>query len=405
MWELIQANKRKSFFLFIGMTILLLLLGYFIGSAVDPYSGGITGIVIALIILFILNMISHYSGSKILLAVSNAKEVTKEVHPQLFNVVEEMRIASNLPAMPKIYIINSPAPNAFATGRNPKNSAIAVTAGLLSMLNRDELQGVVAHETSHILNRDIRFMTYASIMLGTIVLISEVFLRGMFYSSLAGRRSSSSRGGGQGQLIIMIIAIALSILAPIFATLLYFAISRKREYLADASAVRLTRYPEGLASALEKIAGSHEELKTATKVTAPLYINNPLKRKGRKASSLQSTHPPIHERIKILRNMAHGANFTDYQEAFSNVKGSAKPIIPASGLTDHEDIQIRKGEAGKGKTKNARQSKRNLEDLMLNVDRYNFINCVCGLKMKVPPGYSGNEILCPRCGRKHKTIK
>lgn len=187
------------------MTILLLLLGYFIGSAVDPYSGGITGIVIALIILFILNMISRYSGSKILLAVSNAKEVTKEVHPQLFNVVEEMRIASNLPAMPKIYIINSAAPNAFATGRDPKNSAIAVTAGLLSMLNRDELQGVVAHETSHILNRDIRFMTYASIMLGTIVLISEVFLRGMFYSSLAGgRRSSSSRDGGQGQLIIMI---------------------------------------------------------------------------------------------------------------------------------------------------------------------------------------------------------
>jgi heat shock protein HtpX len=341
-----------------------------------------------------------------LTSVSNAKEVTKEVHPQLFNVVDEMRIASNLPAMPKIYIINSPAPNAFATGRNPKSSAIAVTAGLLSMLNRDELQGVVAHETSHILNRDIRFMTYASIMLGTIVLISEVFLRGMFYSSLAGgRRSSSSRGGGQGQLIIMIIAIALSILAPLFATLLYFAISRKREYLADASAVRLTRYPEGLASALEKIAGSHEELKTATKVTAPLYINNPLKRKGRKASSLQSTHPPIHERIKILRNMAHGANFSDYQEAFSNVKGSVKPIIPASGLTDHEDIQIRKGEAGKGKIKNARQSKRNLEDLMLNVDRYNFINCVCGLKMKVPPGYSGNEISCPRCGRKHKTIK
>ena len=351
-------------------------------------------------------MISRYSGSKILLAVSNAKEVTKEVHPQLFNVVEEMRIASNLPAMPKIYIINSPAPNAFATGRDPKNSAIAVTAGLLSMLNRDELQGVVAHETSHILNRDIRFMTYASIMLGTIVLISEVFLRGMFYSSLAGgRRSSSSRDGGQGQLIIMIIAIALSILAPLFATLLYFAISRKREYLADASAVRLTRYPEGLASALEKIAGSHEELKTATKVTAPMYINNPLKRKGRKTSSLQSTHPPIHERIKILRNMSHGANFSDYQEAFSNIKSSAKPIIPASGLTDQENIQIRKGAAGKGKIKNARQSKRNLEDLMLNVDRYNFINCVCGLKMKVPPGYSGNEISCPRCGRKHKAIK
>ena len=185
-----------------------------------------------------------------MLSVSNAKEVTPEVHQQLFNIVEEMKIASNLPKMPKIFIINDAAPNAFATGTKPENSAITVTAGLLAKLNRDELQGVIAHEMSHIANRDILVMTFAGIMLGCIVLISEVFLKGLWFSggSSARYRSKSSSGGGQAQLVMMIAAIILAILAPIAAQLLYFAISRRREYLADANGARLTRYPEGLAS-------------------------------------------------------------------------------------------------------------------------------------------------------------
>ncbi len=211
-----------------------------------------------------------------------------------------MKISAGLPTMPKIYIINEVAPNAFATGIKPENSAVAVTAGLLARLNRDELQGVIAHEVSHIVNRDVMFMTFAGIMLGSIVLISEVFLRSLWFGG--GRYSSkSSKSSGQGQMIIMIVAIVFAILAPILAQLLYFAISRKREYLADASAVRYTRYPEGLASALEKISDNTIELKTANKVTAPMYIVNPLKPKGQKLSDLTSTHPPISERIRILK--------------------------------------------------------------------------------------------------------
>ena len=340
MWELIEANRRKSLALFISMGITLLLLGYFLGSSYYPDGGGFVGIFFAFVIWGILSLISYFSGSKILLAVSGAKEVTKDVHPQLFNIVEEMKISASLPAMPKIYIINEAAPNAFATGVKPENSAVAVTAGLLARLNRDELQGVVAHEVSHIVNRDVLFMTFAGIMLGSIVLISEVFLRSLWFGG--GRYSSkSSKSSGQGQMIIMIVAIVFAILAPILAQLLYFAISRKREYLADASAVRYTRYPEGLASALEKIANSTEELKTANKVTAPMYIANPLKEKGRKLSDLTSTHPPISERVRILRNMSGGANYVDYQNAFNKIKKSNSPIIPSSGLADQTTIGLK----------------------------------------------------------------
>ena len=219
MWELIRANKRKSVFLFVTMGFILLLLGYVVGSAYYLDGGGLFGVVIALIIWGILSLVSYTSGSKILLAVSGAKEVTKDVHPQLFNIVEEMKIASNFPYMPKVYIINSAAPNAFATGVKPEKTAIAVTAGLLARLNRDELQGVVAHEMSHIVNRDVLFMTIAGMMLGSIVLISQVFLRSLWFGG--GRYSSkSSRSSGQAQLVFMIIAIAFAILGPIMAQLL-----------------------------------------------------------------------------------------------------------------------------------------------------------------------------------------
>jgi heat shock protein HtpX len=345
MWELIRANRRKSLVLFFFMGLFLVLLGYLIGQAISPQGGGITGVVIAIFIWFILNMISIYSGSKIMLSVSNAKEITPDVHPQLYHVVEEMKMAANLPKTPKVYIINSEASNAFATGRGPDDAAIAVTAGLLARLNRDELQGVVAHETSHILNRDIRFMTYAGIMLGTIVLISEIYLRSLFFSS-SSRYRSDSRGGGQGQLIIMILAIVMAVLAPIAAQLLYFAISRKREYLADASAVRLTRYPEGLASALEKISASSQDLPSANKVTAPMYIVNPLKKKGMKMADLTSTHPPISERIRILRSIAGGANYNNYEQAWSAVTGNRSHIIPRSGLAETESLGLRAGAEG-----------------------------------------------------------
>ena len=401
MWELIQANKRKSIALIILMGVTLILLGFIFGSVYNPKSGGMVGIFIAVTLWTVLFLITYSSGSKILLAVSGAKEVTKDVHPQLYNVVEEMKIASGHPFMPKVYIIDSPAPNAFATGLKPNNTAVAVTAGLLTKLNRDELQGVIAHEMSHIVNRDVLFMTVSGIMLGVIVLLSQVFVRSMFYGGIGGRHSKS-RDSGQAQIIFLAIAILFAILAPIAAQLLYFAISRKREYLADASAVRFTRYPEGLASALYKISQSTEELKSANKVTAPMYIANPLKKKGRKLSDLTSTHPPISERIRILRSIGQSADFNAYQNAFNQISGKKTKIIPQAELKESKPIGIR-GSSGLpfiGQTQ--KQVERNVGDLVMQLNDYSFINCPCGVKLKIPPEYKNKKVKCPRCGREHR---
>jgi heat shock protein HtpX len=405
MWELIRANKRNSIFLMVIMAAVLLLLGFVIGMAFFGREGGFFGLMIATAIWLILSLISLSSGDQILLSASHATPVTHEVHPQLFNVVEEMKIAAGLPAMPKIYIINDPAPNAFATGRNPKNASVAVTAGLLARLNRDELQGVIAHEMSHIVHRDILFVTLAGIMLGSIVLLSQVFLRGMFYSSLTGSRrrySSGGRGGGQAQLVMLIVAIAAAILAPIMAYLLYFALSRRREYLADAGAARLTRYPEGLASALEKIANDPSpQLAAVNKVTAPMYIVNPFKKKSQmKLSDLTSTHPPISERIRILRNMTHGASFKDYSEAFSGVTHK-KTIVPVAALSEKEDAALRQASPEEPKKERLEKQMRQVGDIMRRVNQFVFLTCACGLKLKIPPNFKGDSIQCPRC---HKTL-
>ena len=383
------------------MAAVLLLLGFIIGMAFFGQEGGMFGLMIATAIWLILTLISLSSGDQILLAASRAKLVTHEVHPQLFNVVEEMKIAAGLPTMPRIYIINDPAPNAFATGRNPQNASVAVTAGLLARLNRDELQGVIAHEMSHIVHRDILFVTLAGIMLGSIVLLSQVFLRGMFYSSMGGSRrrySSGGKGGGQAQIVMLIIAIVAAIVAPMMAYLLYFALSRRREYLADAGAARLTRYPEGLASALEKIAGDPSpQLAAVNKVTAPMYIVNPFKKKKQmKLSDLTSTHPPISERIKILRNMSQGASFKQYSDAFTNVTHH-KTVVPIAALSTKEDVALRQAGAEATKKDRADKQTRQVGDIMRRVNQFIFLTCACGLKLKIPPNFKGNNVKCPRC--------
>jgi heat shock protein HtpX len=405
MWELIRANKRNSILLMVLMAVVLLLLGFIIGFGFsgDPI-GGFFGVIIATAIWLILALVSFSSGDQILLTASKAVPITHEVHPQLFNVVEEMKIAAGLPAMPKIYIINDPAPNAFATGRSPQSASVAVTAGLLGRLNRDELQGVTAHEISHILHRDILYVTLAGIMLGAIVLLSQVFLRSMFYGSMMGSRrrySGGGRGGGGGyaQLIILVIAILAAILAPIMAYLLYFALSRKREYLADAGAVRLTRYPEGLASALEKIANDPSpQLAAANKVTAPMYITNPFKRKGqRRLSDWTSTHPPISERIRILRSITQGASFKNYSDAYTAVTHH-KTIVPPSALIK-EDIPIRGPSAEVKKEERLEKQLRQVGDIMRRVGGFLFLTCACGLNLKIPPNFRANKVICPRCKR------
>lgn len=382
------------------MAAVLLLLGFVIGMAFSP-EGGVFGLMIAAAIWLILTLISFSSGDQILLAASRATPVAHDVHPQLFNVVEEMKIAAGLPAMPKIYIINDPAPNAFATGRKPENASVAVTAGLLARLNRDELQGVIAHEISHIVHRDILFVTLAGIMLGSIVLLSQVFLRGMFYSSMSGSRrrySSGGQGGGQAQIVMLIVAIVAAIVAPIMAYLLYFALSRKREYLADAGAARLTRYPEGLASALEKIAGDPSpQLATANKVTAPMYIVNPFKKRGQmKLSDLTSTHPPISERIRILRNMAQGASFKAYSDAFTSVT-HGRTVVPVAALSTEEEVPLR--QAGAERKERVDKQMHQVGDIMRRVNQFIFLTCACGLKLKIPPNFKGDAVGCPRCGR------
>ncbi len=403
MWELIRANKRNSIILMVMMGAVLLLLGFVIGMAIGQEGGGLLGLIIATAIWLILTLISFSSGDQILLAASHATPVTHDVHPQLFNIVEEMKIAAGLPAMPKIYIINDPAPNAFATGRNPENASVAVTAGLLARLNRDELQGVIAHEISHIVHRDILFVTLAGIMLGSVVLLSQVFLRGMFYSSMGGSRrrySGGGKDGGQAQIIMLVIAIAAAILAPIMAYLLYFALSRKREYLADAGAVRLTRYPEGLASALEKISSDPSpQLAAANKVTAPMFIINPFKARGQmKLSDLTSTHPPISERIRILRSMAQGASFKAYSDAYTSVTHS-RTIVPIAAIRAKEDIALRQAGPQPEKKESPQKQMHQVGDIMRMVNQFVFLTCVCGLKLKIPPNFKSPSVTCPRCHR------
>jgi len=203
-------------------------------------------------------------------------------------------------------------------------------------------------------------------------------------------------------LIIMIVALVLAILAPILARLLYFAISRKREYLADASAVRLTRYPEGLASALEKISNSDLDLQKANKITAPMYIVNPLKKKGMKLSDLSSTHPPISERIRILRNLQQGANFKNYQQAFEIVKGKKSDLIPSSALNDPSSISIIQPLVTQQTFEEMKTAKREVGDVLMKLNDFKFVNCTCGLKIKIPPAFKQSSFKCPKCGTVHQ---
>lgn len=303
-YEAQSSNKFKSnlivvfFAIFIGVSV------YFISSAFAFYLGyepsflGIAGI--AFIISGISTFVSYYFSDRIVLSISKARKATLQEDKLFYSVAENLSIASGLPK-PKLYVIDDSAPNAFATGRNPDNAVVCVTTGLLSKLNRTELEGVVAHELSHIKNYDIRLMSLVSVMVGMIALLADIFLRASFRG---GRRDSKE---GQLGVIIMVIGIVFALLSPIVAQLIQLAISRRREFLADATGVSLTRQPQGLISALQKISADHEPLEAANKATAHLYIANPFKDKGHGAvdwfAGLFNTHPPIQKRIEALQKM------------------------------------------------------------------------------------------------------
>lgn len=301
-YNAIGSNKRKTWFLMIFFMLFFLGVSYVLGRALGY---GLSFVGIMLIVSGIMNWVSYYYSDKIVLSMSGAKPADKNEHRDLIESVENLSIASGIP-MPKVYVVNDPAPNAFATGRDPKHAAVCATTGILEKLTKSELEGVIGHELSHVKNFDTRLMGVVSILAGSIVILADFFMRSLWWGGLGGR--DRDREGSSGNGLFLIIGLIAAILAPIAATLIQLAISRRREFLADADGALLTRYPEGLARALEKIAGDRNILKHASNATAHLYIENPFKTDtGRKTTSflagLFSTHPPIEERIKILRSM------------------------------------------------------------------------------------------------------
>jgi len=298
----IARNKRNSILLIGVFMVLFAGMGLLIGMVWSrgDRSFGIVVAAAAAALAFVLTLLSYYAGPGALLAMSQAHEITHEQDPQLFNVVEELRIAGGLP-MPRVYLIDDTAMNAFATGRDPRHAVVAITTGLRTRLNRDELQGVMAHELSHVRHYDILYATLMAVMVGVLVMLCDVFLRSMWYGGGSRRRSGRDReGGGALQIVLLVVALILAIVAPILAKIIHMAISRQREYLADAGSVELTRNPHGLASALAKLGGDTEVLEVANRATAPLYIVHPIKKFEARASSIFSTHPPIEDRIKRL---------------------------------------------------------------------------------------------------------
>ena len=295
-YEQISRNKRNSILLCILFIIFVGFFGWVFGRLTAL---GNMGIVLAVLIATIWAFGSYYYSDRIVLVISGARQLEKYEFPHLFHAVEGLAIAAGIPA-PRVYVIEDSAPNAFATGRNPEHAIVCVTTGLLQKLNRLELEGVIAHELSHVKNYDILFGSLVVVMVGVVALLSDWILRSFLWG---GDRRRREEGGGQAAAILLIVGMLLAILAPIIAQLVRLAISRKREFLADASGAMLTRYPKGLADALRKLDADTEPLEAANKATAHMYIVNPLKEHGGVINNLFSTHPPIEERIKALEAM------------------------------------------------------------------------------------------------------
>lgn len=328
MWEQIRSNRRRSVVLILIMFVLFVGTSAALGLAIVPTEEGMhIGLGIGTLIFLIFYLIYVGSPTAVIFANMDARKLSHEDLPILHNVVEEMSIAAGLPKVPDVYMINDWAPNAFAFGRSPEKSAIAVTAGLLDLLTRDELQGVVAHEVAHIKNQDTRFMTLMAVMLGAIVILADLTWRLVRLQSANSDRDRDRKASYQVAGIAFLIALLVGLLAPILARIIYFASSRRREYLADACAAVYTRYPEGLASALEKIKAQAAEMTSVNRAAAPMFIINPLAVEG--ADSIFSTHPPTEKRIEILRRMG-GGTFTAYEQAARTVIG--RSVLHRSAL-------------------------------------------------------------------------
>ena len=302
-YDQIAANRRNSFLMAAFVVVLLALLGATIGYAVlGSPQGALLVLAFAVLLGAGSGAFTYFAGDSLVLAVSQAREVDEAQAPKLINVIRELAIAANVP-MPKVYVIDDTAPNAFATGRDPAHASVAITTGLLEKLDREELQGVIGHELSHVRNFDIRFSLIVAVMVGVIAVLADFFLRFTFWGGTRSRGSDRDSGGNAAQAIIFIVAILLAILAPLISRFIQLAVSRQREYLADSSSVELTRNPYGLERALAKIAGDREVLEVANRGTQHLYFTNPIKKFEERSSGLMSTHPPILDRINRLRQL------------------------------------------------------------------------------------------------------
>ncbi len=293
-YERISSNKRSSILLIALFFALIISLGYLFGAL---FAYGYIGIFIAFIISISMILFSYYNGDKAVLSINRAVPASKKEYPYLINTVEGLSIAAGI-SNPKVYVIDDPAINAFATGRDPKHASVAVTTGALHKLDREELEGVIGHELSHVKNYDIRFMTLVAILVGVVAMLSNFMLRSFWW----GGGSRDREKGGELQIILILVGIAMAIFAPLIAQFIKFAISRRREFLADADGALLTRYPKGLADALRKIEKDQNELKHASPAMEHMYISNPFKKKNWFVNMF-STHPPIEERIKALEAM------------------------------------------------------------------------------------------------------
>jgi heat shock protein HtpX len=300
-YEQIAANRRKTVLLLVGAVVFLGVIGYAIGLF---WGTGPVGLVIAVIVAAVMSVSSYFYGDRLVLASARAREVSPEEAPRLHNVVEGLAIAAGVPK-PRVYIVPEEAPNAFATGRDPQHSSIAVTQGLLEMMNRVELEGVIGHEMSHVQDRDILVGTIVATLVGAAVLLSEFFLRAFFWGGFRGRRGNDNSGGIL-EIALLVIGFILIALAPIFGQLIKLSVSRNREYLADAQGAMLTRYPPGLISALQKIEAAPHAMRSANNATAHLWLDQPSRYPGKQTGTLErlfSTHPPIEVRIRRLLEM------------------------------------------------------------------------------------------------------
>jgi heat shock protein HtpX len=416
MWEQIRYNQTRTAILIAGMGAIWLLLGYIFGTLAgvmpqDRFETGMYGIIIAAILWVLAVLSAYYFGDRILLAMSGAKRITTGDLHRIYNIVQELQLASGLEAMPATYVIDDPSMNAFAIGRNPKKAAVIVTSGSLTKLNRDELQGVIGHEIAHIKNRDVLLMSICTTLFGTIQIVTWLFSPKRLFGGGSDTEDNPSCLTPilvTGFLIILGVLIyrdwpliiillyipAFMLLAPFLAKLIYFAISRRREYLADACSALYTRYPEGLASALEKIAASPDQVLFASTATAPIFIVNPFREPGMAASDITSTHPPISERIRILRAMAH-ASYAEYDRAYREIRSTDKSLIPAYATAIPGTLAIRESIPDE---LDHIQRVRETSNLIWNLNNYRTINCACGTKMRLPPSFKLHEVRCPHCG-------